>query len=100
MRDAFESQLAELLRDVGDSVPDGIEPPPDLELRVARRRRQSTATNAPHLLVNRRGPRCCGRRRSTVVTGTGAPGAHDVLRRSRAPTAIPRLSRPTRCRRA
>jgi hypothetical protein len=40
--DTLERELAARLRDVGDFVPDVLEPPVDLELRVARRRRRSS----------------------------------------------------------
>jgi hypothetical protein len=45
MRDTLEQRLASRLQRVGDAVPDGIDPPADLEQRVARvRKRRRAAT--------------------------------------------------------
>jgi hypothetical protein len=42
MPDTLERDLAARLRDVGDTVPDVLQPPPDLERRIARRRKRGT----------------------------------------------------------
>jgi hypothetical protein len=49
--DTLERELAVRLRDVGDFVPDVVEPPEDLELRVARRRRRSSRARRTTALV-------------------------------------------------
>jgi hypothetical protein len=45
MRDVLETQLAESLRAVADGAPAELEPPADLELRVARARRSRRLAN-------------------------------------------------------
>ena len=44
MRDVLEERLAARLRDLGDTVPDELVPPADLELQVKRRRSRKRAT--------------------------------------------------------
>src|SRR5262245_33207411 len=42
MPDTLERDLSARLRALGDAVPEVLEPPPDLERRVARRRKRGT----------------------------------------------------------
>jgi hypothetical protein len=51
MDDLLERTLTATLREIGESVPDEIEPPADLELRVARQRRSRTTARSAFLLA-------------------------------------------------
>jgi hypothetical protein len=52
MDDLLERALAAKLREVGDAVPDDIDPPADLELRVARQRKRSRMSSSSAFAVS------------------------------------------------
>ena len=75
MRDMLEQRLAADLQRVADNVPDGIDPPADLEQRVAVRKRRRGATPGRRAVRRRnrhRRARDRGGRRASARAETGS----------------------------